>query len=137
LEFIEDLELAEQDILILLQVTSPFTTSVYLSQALKQYRDSSVDSLLSVTLSKRFFWNSDGTPMNYNPIERPRRQEFKGQRMENGAFYISNVKQILKSRTRISGNIGLYTMPEYSALELDEPHDWIIAEQLMTTFIIK
>lgn len=135
LEFIEDLGLENEDIVIMLQVTSPFTTSDHLSQALKQYDESFIDSLLSVTESKRFFWNSDGSAMNYDPMERPRRQDFQGQLQENGAFYISSAGQILRSKNRLSGKIGLYTMPEHTALELDEPHDWLIAEQLMKAYL--
>ena len=131
LEFIEDQNLDKEDILIMLQVTSPFTTADHLSQALMQFRESTADSLLSVTLSKRFFWSSEGNAMNYDPLNRPRRQDFEGQLMENGAFYISKVSHILQSQNRISGKIDLYVMPEYSGLELDEPHDWLIAEQLM------
>jgi len=134
LEFIDDQNLGKKDILIMLQVTSPFTTANHLSQALDLYRKSSADSLLSVTLSKRFFWSNEGKALNYNPMNRPRRQDFDGQLMENGAFYISQVSHILESQNRISGKIDLYVMPEYSSLELDEPHDWLIAEQLMQTY---
>ena len=48
-----------------------------------------------------------------------RRQEFKGSLIENGALYISKVKNILKHKNRISGNIGVYIMPEYTAVEID------------------
>ncbi len=51
--------------------------------------------------------------------------------MENGAFYINTVENILSSNNRLSGRIGIYEMPEYTATELDEPDDWIILENLM------
>ena len=65
-------------------------------------------------------------------MNRPRRQDFEGNLIENGAMYISGVGKVLESKNRISGNIGVYVMPHYTALELDEPSDWIIGEQIMS-----
>src|SRR5690606_18540046 len=59
------------------------------------------------------------------------RQDFHGTLVENGAFYISSIQQILKEKNRISGKIGIYEMPEYAFLELDEPEDWGYAEHVM------
>lgn len=36
----------------------------------------------------------------------------------------------------MSGNIGIYEMPEYTAFEVDEPDDWIILEKLMQKHIL-
>ena len=131
LEFLESGTYSADDLFILIQATSPFTKAKHLSEAITQLKDNQLDSLLSATVSKRFFWNNDGSPINYDPSKRPRRQDFDGLLMENGAFYISSVGAILESKNRLSGQIGLYTMPEYTSLELDEPHDWTIAEQLI------
>lgn len=43
-----------------------------------------------------FFWNENGTSMNYDYMNRPRRQNFSGMLMENGAFYINTVSNIKK-----------------------------------------
>ena len=40
--------------------------------------------------------------------KRPRRQNFSGMLMENGAFYINTIKNILEKGNRLSGNIGIY-----------------------------
>ena len=56
--------------------------------------------------------------------------------MENGAFYISTVGNILKYQNRLSGKIKVYEMPQYSKFEIDEPNDWIVCEQLMKMYII-
>ena len=40
------------------------------------------------------------------------------------------------TQTRISGDIGIYKMPEYSRVELDEPLDWVVAESLMQKLVI-
>jgi N-acylneuraminate cytidylyltransferase len=56
--------------------------------------------------------------------------------MENGAFYINTVHNILESGNRLSGKIGIYEMPEYTAMEIDEPDDWNILESLMHKHIL-
>jgi len=131
LEYLEDSGLKAEDIFMLVQATSPFTQSQDFTKAIAQYLERGCDSLLSGTRIKRFFWNKDGTPLNYNYESRPRRQDFDGLFMENGAFYINKVENILKNKNRLYGKIGLYEMPEFTSLELDEPDDWIIGEQLM------
>lgn len=129
LEYIGTSNLDDKDLFVLVQATSPLLASKDLEDGLNQMK--SHDAILSCTRTKRFFWDDSGNPINYNPNERPRRQDFSGTLMENGAFYISSVGRILKSKNRISGNIGIVEMPEYTAVELDEEEDWLIAERLM------
>jgi N-acylneuraminate cytidylyltransferase len=35
----------------------------------------------------RFSWNANGSPQNYDVLNRPRRQDFEGLLIENGAVY--------------------------------------------------
>ena len=53
-----------------------------------------LDSILSCVETKRFFWTKNGEPINYDYNSRPRRQDFEGILMENGAFYINTVANI-------------------------------------------
>ena len=64
-------------------------------------------------------------------FHRPRRQEFDGYLVENGAFYISSKADLLKSQNRVSGNIKAVEMNEDTFFEIDEPSDWVIIEALM------
>ena len=56
--------------------------------------------------------------------------------MENGAFYINSVENILKFKNRLCGKIGIYEMPAYTAVEIDEPDDWIILENIMYKHVV-
>ncbi len=136
LEFIENSETSRDDCFILIQATSPLLTSKDIENGLKKYRKTNFDSIVSCVEFKRFFWNKRGTPINYDYTDRPRRQNFKGYLMENGAFYINTVRNIVENKNRLSGNIGVSIMPEYTAYEIDEEEDWVIAESLMKRFII-
>ncbi len=129
LEYINAAGLSKDDQFILIQATSPLLTSEDLQNGLKMKE--SHDSVLSCVLNKRFFWSAEGMPQNYDYRNRPRRQDMQGAYMENGAFYINTVENILKDENRLSGDIGIVEMPEYTAVEIDEEDDWIIIESLM------
>ena len=130
LEYIKHSELERHHTFILVQATSPLTESHHFAEALKIYERGEYDSMLTCVRNKRFFWTSNGESLNYDYNHRPRRQDFEGLLMENGAFYINKVGNILTSQNRLSGKIGIYEMPEYTATEIDEPDDWIILENL-------
>lgn len=115
----------------MVQATSPLTESKHLEEAFKQYLEGQCDSLLTCVRMHRFFWTEAGSSINYDYRHRPRRQDFSGILMENGAFYINRVDHILQSSNRLSGRIGIYEMPDYTATEIDMPDDWIVLECLM------
>ncbi len=119
---------------ILIQATSPLLSSQDLTSAIEQYESGRFDSMLSVVRQKRFTWQKNGdsyAPSNYDYQNRPRRQEFDGYLVENGAFYINRRTSFLKDQCRLSGNVGVYEMAEDSYFEIDEPSDWIIVEHLL------
>ena len=130
------LEFAEKfnfENIVLIQATSPLLTAEDLSGGISKYIAGKYDSLLSVVRQKRFIWREVGDASlaeNYNPLERPRRQDWAGYLVENGAFYITGRERLLKTKCRISGRIGLYEMSEETYFEIDEPSDWIIMEKL-------
>lgn len=122
------------DEIILIQATSPLLTTSDLENALKLLKKEKGESLLSVVRQKRFIWkivNGIAFPENYDYKNRPRRQVFGGFFVENGAFYITSRDLLLRSKCRLSGKIVLYEMAGESYYELDEPHDWIVVEQLL------
>lgn len=131
LEYIKYANLPVEYIFMLVQATSPLTETVHFSDALQKYAIGEYDSMLTCVRNYRFFWNEDGSSMNYDYMNRPRRQNFSGMLMENGAFYINTVGSILSNSNRLGGEIGIYEMPEYTATEIDEPDDWMILEKLM------
>ena len=136
LEYINYAQLPNNYIFMLVQATSPLTEDIHFTEALQMYAKDEYDSILTCVRNFRFFWNEDGTSMNYDYTNRPRRQNFNGILMENGACYINTVENVLKSGKRLSGKIGIYEMPEYTATEIDEPDDWTILESLMQRHVL-
>ena len=134
LEYINSTNLSDEDTFMLVQATSPFTQTKHFNEGLNLFNKH--DSVLSCCQSKRFSWKN-GKALNYDIDNRPRRQDFQGTLIENGAFYISSASAIKETKNRISGKIGIYQMPEYTYTEIDEPADWIVAESLMKRFVLK
>lgn len=132
LEFAEKYEF---DNIVLIQATSPLLTGTDLSNGFKVFQSPGTDSVLSVVKQKRFHWSVDqngiAAPTNYDVFHRPRRQEFEGYFVENGAFYITSRKNLLESGNRVSGTIRISEMPEDTFFEIDEPSDWAVSEVLM------
>ena len=94
-------------------------------------KNGNFDSVLSVVPFKRFIWNIENEPVNYNYKNRPRRQDSKKQFLENGAIYSTYRKSLMKSKNRLSGNIGRIEMDELSSYEIDSYQDWTIIENLL------
>ena len=136
LEFLKKERISGDTIFILSQATSPFTLKHNYQEGITALSDQNYDSVLSVVRNKSFYWNENGTPINYDYTKRPRRQDFRGTLQENGAFYISTVENIKRSENRLSGKIGLVEMPDYSSIELDEKEDWAIASHYMKRYIL-
>jgi YrbI family 3-deoxy-D-manno-octulosonate 8-phosphate phosphatase len=132
------LEFAENnkfDNIVLIQATSPLLTANDLKHGFETFELDNTDSVLSVVRQKRFQWtiNEKGFahPTNYDVFARPRRQEFEGHLVENGAFYITSRENLIKYRNRVSGNIRVVEMREDTFFEIDELEDWLIVEVLM------
>lgn len=119
------------DVLCLIQATSPLTRAEDFSAAKRKFLEENLDSLLTAVQSKRFYWTTAGTPINYDPQNRPRRQDFAGCLMENGAFYLTRAKLLEDHGSRLGGHIGIHEMAAETAIEIDDEIDWIIVEQLL------
>ncbi|MCC7412863.1 MAG: N-acylneuraminate cytidylyltransferase [Gammaproteobacteria bacterium] len=119
------------DVLALIQATSPLTRAEDYRAARAKFIDENLDSLLTGVESKRFFWTRDGKPLNYDPARRPRRQEFDGMLMENGAFYLTRAHVLREHRCRLGGRVGVHAMAAETAIEVDDPKDWDEVERLL------
>jgi CMP-N,N'-diacetyllegionaminic acid synthase len=132
LDFLKETENFIPDVIVLLQNTSPLRTSNHIDEALELFFKKNYDSLLSVYSSHKFIWHQlddEVTPVNYDPMHRPNRQDFTNEFIENGAIYITKYDSFQKTHCRISGKIGYYLMPENLSFEIDSKYDIFLAEQ--------
>lgn len=133
IEACDDLNL-EPDILVLVQCTSPFTTSLELDQAVKTMTDDfRIDSLFSARPFYGFVWGSDDRSSygGYLPIDHPkelrqRRQDRPVRVIETGAYYMVRYKEFRRAKTRFFGD----TFPFITGgphIDIDSHDDLVLA----------
>lgn len=121
--------------LFLIQATSPFTMPQDFVKAYYIYLNNNSDGLITCINTHQFRWgkynNKKGQPLNYNIYNRPRRQDWEGEYIEDGSFYIIKISEFIKSHgIPPNNNTSIYVMPYSRVLEIDEPIDFEIAEKL-------
>ena len=135
LEYLNKVQYNDDDLFFLLQATSPLTETEHVTGIYEKMMADNANSALSVVREKRFYWTEDGHPINYDYMNRPRRQNFAGTLMENGAIYLAHIGNIKKNNgILLCKKVSVYEMPSYTAVEIDEPDDWLILEALMKKY---
>ena len=122
------------DNLILIQATSPVRASYRFDDAIKKFKKSQKDSLVTVCASHRFFWRTDNSTANYDFMNRPRRQDILPNDrlfLETGSFYVSKFEKFLKYQCRLFEDIYLYETPHIESFEIDDEIDLKICEALL------
>lgn len=137
LEFLNRHFFDDSDIFLLVQATCPLSQESDFQNALAMFEKEKPDSLLTCARVKIFLWSPEGKPLNYDYMNRPRRQDVNGELMENGAFYISTVGNIKTFANRLSGEISIFEMPDYTAIDIDDQDDWVVGEMLMNKYVLK
>lgn len=134
-EFLESHK--EVDVLCLIQCTSPFLQPDFLESGYKMLMQG-YDSVFSATRDKKLRWSEIGPsegmvtqPLNFSPSHRPRRQDFKGEIVENGMFYFSR-RELLESGRFQGGRCGYVEIPPEYSVEIDSPFDLAFAEQVLS-----
>jgi len=140
LDYLEDKKNATPDYIAFLQCTSPLRQTHDLDAAFRKLLDDRADSLLSVTKSHRFVWeksNGSVRSVNYDYRNRPRRQDFQEQYIENGSIYICKSEMLKKQKNRLGGKITMYEMEPWQAFEIDDWHDLKLCEWLYQQHVQK
>jgi YrbI family 3-deoxy-D-manno-octulosonate 8-phosphate phosphatase len=119
------------DVIFLIQATSPLTSYEDINKACQLIESNKYDSIVSVVKTHRFIWSKEGKSLNYDYMNRPRRQDFDGLLIENGAIYACKKDVFKKTKNRLGGKIGTLEMAEDSLVEIDEISDLIIVETLL------
>lgn len=137
-EFLEVMELENDDIVVTVQCTSPFISVKALREGIEAVQSGEYQSAVSVSKTHRFFWTKTyerkrSFSINYDPRNRPRRQDIQEEFfIENGAFYVTRCKNFRLEKHRLPGKVFLASQEEeYSEIEIDTPTDLEIARFLM------
>ena len=117
--------------IILLQATSPLTTSEDIRKSIELFEKNNLKPLISVVKCHSFIWSKYGIPQNYDPKNRPRRQDWDGYYVENGAIYIFTREHFEKYKCRCSNRSTLYEMKSNSIFEIDDLDDLEVISNIL------
>jgi len=125
----------QYDVLCLIQATSPLIVPNDFTAGMETLRSTGADSLVTAVRAHRFLWQvgRDGlaSANNYNPLKRPRRQDWNGELVENGAFYLTRKAVMDRESCRLGGKMALHEMEEHTFTELDSTVDWEIVSHMV------
>ena len=111
------------DILVFIQTTSPLVLSEDIDKGIDLVMSGKYDSVLSTSVETwvpRWYDSDKGIkPLDWDPNNRPRRQQMPELLIENGAFYITRRENLLNSKLRYSGKIGNVSLPLKRSFQID------------------
>ncbi len=134
-EFIEHQSLAADDVIVLLQPTSPLRTAQNIAASLEMYRQhKDCYALISVcAANNKYLYAYVGADPYLVPAmpeyaKISRRQDLPNIYLPNGAIYIFSVADFQREQTIPNSNVIAYVMCEAESLDIDEPADLNEAE---------
>jgi len=121
----------EFDLLVSIQPTSPLLLTEDIDGGLSLI-GKDCDSVFSATKEHWIpRWTSENQPLDWDIYNRPMRQDMPETYIENGAFWITSKKQLLKSKLRYSGKIKPYCMPVKRSFQIDTLEDFDLIDTIM------
>ncbi len=123
--------------MVLLQPTSPIRYPRQIDEAIDIIIKKKGDSLLSVYKNEYSLWNKNGSSINYDYKNRPRRQDRDWEFVENGSIYITKKEILINEKNRLGGKILMYKMPKWMSFEIDKIFDFELIEWLLTSKYLK
>lgn len=132
------IDAGDDDVVILLQPTSPIRLEGTLDAALEYFHSSGCDSLVGVVEESPFLWQGplDDARADYAVQDRPRRQDFTAEQLryrETGSVYVCRVGGLRKFSNRLHGRIALYVMDSLEGVDIDTPSDLHLARAVVET----
>ena len=130
------------DLVLAPQVTSPLRETKDIDSAIELFHKEGCDSMFSSSIAEDlFFWQKDEfkvlKSVNYDYLNRKRRQDAPKQIIENGSFYLFKPEIIKKNNNRFGGKIGHSEMDFWKMFEIDNAEDLLMCSALMKEFLIK
>ena len=117
------------DIIVVVQPTSPLLLAKYIKKGLNMMDN--YDSVISVVEETPFYWNKDGKPVNFELGNRGRTQDRPFWYKENGAFYITKVKNFENDYILQNGKIGFVKMSKRESIDIDDYEDLELVRRMI------
>tara|TARA_Y100000817_G_C16823548_1_gene530058 strand:- start:140 stop:877 length:738 start_codon:yes stop_codon:yes gene_type:complete len=123
------------DNIVFMQPTSPLRDENELDLAIEHYVDIGADSLFSACNIHPCLWRTNAekevTPINYDPLNRQRRQDGSLDLIETGSFYISKAAVYKANKDRFGGKISYHLTNSLCLFEVDNRKDLDTIETIL------
>lgn len=123
------------DLTMLIQCTSPLTSSEDLDGLVAALLEKKADSAFIAVPFFHFLWEHDEQGrvkgVNHEGAKRKRRQDLTPAFLENGAAYLMRTQPFLETEERFCGEVAVYLADASRSLEIDDPADVVKAEALL------
>lgn len=113
--------------LLIAQVTAPLIRKESYMQAIKEFSQSSCDSLMSVRVLKDFIWYN-GEPLNYSRDHMPNSQDLPEYVVPTFGLVIVKRDSMLENRSYIGKNPLFYKISQEEAIDIDTKLDFEFAQ---------
>lgn len=131
LDHLKEKEGYQADVVAVLHVISPLKRECHITEAINTLLIFDVDSVISVTESKKFHWK----PGMYGLSPLFEKRLLKSEREilyeENGAIYVGKRELLEKTKTIIGKSVAYVEMLEEESIHIDSEYDFWLAEQIL------
>ena len=129
-----DIEFAKNELILQTHSTNPLLKYITIDDAIEKFIKNSkqYDALFSVTPFQQRFYYKDATPINHNPKNLIQTQLLEPIYHENSCIYIFSRENNRKIKNRLGKNPMMYEMEHLESVDIDEMHDFLWAEFLMS-----
>lgn len=120
-----------------IQATSPFIAPSSLGQAVRKVLNKEFDVVFSAFETFAFIWKDSENGIegaNHDASFRPRRQDRDAHFQETGAFYVMDAAGFTERKFRFFGKVGIETVAQDQAIEIDTPDELAVAQLLAPVF---
>lgn len=136
LEALAQREQYEPELIVFLQATSPYRLPADIDGAVNLLLQKNFDSVFSACpehFTGRWRLDDSGCayPLNFDPANRPRRQDGPVEYLENGSIYVFKPHILKETGARMAGRIGIYPMPVERSFQIDVPEDIELFDKLL------
>jgi len=129
-----DIEYAKNENIIQTHSTNPLLKTETIDKAIESYFKNieQHDALFSVTPLQQRFYFKNGNPVGHDPNKLIQTQLLEPIYHENSCMYIFSRETNRKTQNRLGNNPFLFEMCHLEAADIDEWHDFLWTEFLMT-----
>lgn len=130
----DDISAIGADHYLMTHTTNPLISVATINAAVERYLSCigvGMDSLFSVNKFQTRFYRQDGSAVNHDPNNLIRTQDLEPWYEENSCIYLFNRDSFARTRARIGQRPVMFETPPLESVDIDEPHQWHLAEALL------